>query len=370
MNIVIIDDEKWAINVLSIILNKLTQFSICIKGTFTDAKDAFALLEKERIDIVFLDMEMVDIHGLDVAKKLLTSYPYVQIIFVTAHAQFAVDAFDVEATDYLLKPVRENRLITALKKAQKIYENGKETQTPKKELNLYAYTFGSFQLLDVRQDTVKWRTKKVRELFLYLWFYQKKPLLNTVIMEDLWPEIELEKAGTTLHTSVYHLRKMLKQNGSEYPILLVNNHYQLTSEIDSDYRELLQLVEGQQHNEQSIQQLLNCYEGDFLAEEEYPWAIQIRIRLKQDVLHLLETYITDTKDMNPLLKLNCLQKMLELDEFNEQYMFLLLQFLIGQNKKQACMQCYEAIQKKLQEELSVPVPEKINKLYAEYMMRV
>lgn len=60
--------------------------------------------------------------------------------------------------------------------------------------------------------------------------------------------------------------------------------------------------------------------------------IQLQLRLKQGVLHLLETYIANTKEINPLLKLNCLQKMLELDEFNEQYMLLLLQFLIKQKK--------------------------------------
>ncbi|MGE7094067.1 hypothetical protein ACQKII_22050 [Lysinibacillus sp. NPDC048646] len=77
-------------------------------------------------------------------------------------------------------------------------------------------------------------------------------------------------------------------------------------EIDSDYAEISQLLERENHDEWSIQQLLNCYEGDFLEDEEYPWAFQIQLRLKQSVLHLLETYITKTNEINPLLKLNCL----------------------------------------------------------------
>ncbi|MEK5331885.1 AfsR/SARP family transcriptional regulator [Lysinibacillus sp. FSL W8-0992] len=235
---------------------------------------------------------------------------------------------------------------------------------------MYAHTFGSFRLLDVQQQIVKWRTRKVKELFLYLWFNRNKPLLNTVIMEELWPEAEIEKAGANLHTSIYQLRKILKQNGSENPILLVNNHYQLNIEIDSDYEELLQLLEREHYDEQAMQQLLNCYEDDFLAEEEYHWAIQIQLRLKQSVLHLLEMYIAHTNEINPLLKLNCLQKMLEIDEFNEQYMFLLLQFLIEKNKKQDCTQCFDMIQQKLQEELGVPVPDNIKSMYAEYMIHV
>ena len=62
--------------------------------------------------------------------------------------------------------------------------------------------------------------------------------------------------------------------------------------------------------------------------------------------------------------------MLELDEFNEQYMFLLLEFLIEQNKKQECTRRFDMIQKKLRVDLGVPVPVKITKIYAAYIMRV
>lgn len=53
MNIVIIDDEKLAIDVLSIMLKKLTQFSICMKGAFTNAVDAFALLKRSKLTLFF-----------------------------------------------------------------------------------------------------------------------------------------------------------------------------------------------------------------------------------------------------------------------------------------------------------------------------
>jgi len=185
----------------------------------------------------------------------------------------------------------------------------------------------------------------------------------------LWPEAEPEKASVNLHTTMYLLRKTLKQYGGENPILFVNNHYQLIMEMDSDYEQLLALLERDQQDEQSMQQILNCYEDDFLVAEEYLWAITIRLRLKQAILNALESYVVTTKGIHSLLKLSCLQKMVELDEYNEQYMFLLLQFLIEQNKKQACKQFYEAIKGKLQGELNIPVPEKINELYEAYMVR-
>jgi len=65
------------------------------------------------------------------------------------------------------------------------------------------------------------------------------------------------------------------------------------------------------------------------------------------------------------LKYNCLQKLLELDEFNEQYMFLLLEFLIEQNKKQDCLKCFETIQAKLAE-IGLSVPKDITNTWQLY----
>ena len=365
MNIIIVDDEKMAIDVLSMMLKRLTQFQISIKGAFTNAADALIFLKEEDVDLIFLDFEMIDMHGLQVAKELSKSRPSLQIIFVTAHAQFAVDAFEVEATDYLLKPVHEKRLVKALAKAQQklLLEAPKQ----KKENHLYAHTLGSFYLLDAHQEVVKWRTRKVRELFLYLWLHQKKPMLNAVIIEELWPDLDVEKATSNLHTTVYQLRKLLKENSIKDPIQLMNNHYQLNIEISSDFNELNQLLHQEQHDETSIQRLLNCYEGDFLAEEEYLWAIQIRLRLKQSVLHVLEKYIANNPLSNSLLKYNCLQKLLELDEFNEQYMLLLLEFLIKKNNKQKSIEHFEYIEAKLRE-IDMPVPDKIQNMYNDYII--
>ncbi|WP_238602040.1 AfsR/SARP family transcriptional regulator [Lysinibacillus parviboronicapiens] len=216
---------------------------------------------------------------------------------------------------------------------------------------------------------IKWRTRKARELFLYLFFHQKRPILNSILLEELWPDLVFEKASSNLHTTIYQLRKLLKDNGIHNPIQLVNNQYQLNIEIKSDYDELNQLLEQEKHNEKSIQQLIDCYEDDFLVEEEYLWANHIRLRLKQNVLHLIEQYISCANSSNSLLKYNCLHKLLELDEFNDQYMFLFLEFLMEQNRKQECIRFYKTIQAKLAE-IGLSVPERIQRRYNEYLVNI
>ena len=202
MNVILIDDERLALDLLTTMLNEITEVSITIKGAFTNVQDAYDLLEKVHIDVVFLDMEMGAIHGINAANKFLKLNPNIQIIFITAHAQFAVDAFTVGATDYLMKPVNRKRLQKALLRANESLSISEEFQSAKQEATIYARTFGSFQLLDVNEQTVKWRTRKVRELFLYLWFHQQRPILNAVITETLWPDVEYEKAATNLHTTI------------------------------------------------------------------------------------------------------------------------------------------------------------------------
>lgn len=371
MKVVIIDDEKLAIDVLIIMLKRLSQFSIEIQGTFTNAMDALALFEQQAIDVVFLDIEMIDVQGIEFAQKLVGLYPQLQIIFVTAHSEFAIDAYDLEATAYLLKPVRENRLVRALTKVQQLAELSNQDAAPAQQtISMQASVLGSFQLLNRQSEIVKWRTRKTRELFLYLWFHRSKPLSNVLIIEELWSELEYEKASSNLHTTIYQLRKLLKQDGNENPILLVNNHYQLNVEIVTDYDKLTQLLENPSFDEHTISQVLQYYAGDFLAEEEYHWALGVQLRLRQRVLHVLETYITTNSDVKVLVKLNCLQKMLELDEYNETYMLLLLQFLIEQNKIQECIQLYKTIQQKLQVELGVSIPKNIQALYTQFIMKL
>ncbi|WP_107842091.1 response regulator [Metasolibacillus meyeri] len=369
MNIIIIDDEKMAIDVLQIMLKRITSLPITIKGTFTNVGDAFVLFEQERIDVVLLDIEMVNMHGLQVAKQLIAKQPFAQIIFVTAHMQFAVEAFEIEATDYLLKPVHEKRLIKALIKAENKWKIVSHAETGDEKPIFYVHTFGSFQFLDDKNQKIKWRTKKVKELFIYLWLHQQKPLLNVAIIELLWPNIEPEKGSANLYTTIYQIRKIFKDKGIENAIELVNNYYQLNIEMKSDYEDLQKLLNEEKHSELNIQRILNLYEGDFLETEEYDWAIALRNEIKQQVLHALERYVTYEKATNTLLKLSCLQKLLHLDEYNEQYMLMLLRFLVENNRKIECIQLYKDIKNKLEEDLKIPIPQDIKKVYENYMIK-
>src|SRR5690625_4913254 len=115
MKVIIIDDEQLAVDVLEILLNKIN--GIEIVGKYTDPQMALLDIPKLNIDVDFIDMEMGELHGLEVAEIIQSTYPnHIEIVFVTAYPQFALEAFEVNAIDYLLKPVIQERLETTIHK--------------------------------------------------------------------------------------------------------------------------------------------------------------------------------------------------------------------------------------------------------------
>jgi DNA-binding LytR/AlgR family response regulator len=108
---VIIDDEPIAIRVIQDHLEHFNNIE-CIQG-FTKAIDAIEILNKEKIDLLFLDINMPGISGIEFLKSL-TNPP--KVIFTTAYRNFAVDAFELDALDYLVKPISFERFLKAINK--------------------------------------------------------------------------------------------------------------------------------------------------------------------------------------------------------------------------------------------------------------
>ena len=111
----IVDDEPLAVERTQVICAELE--SIRVVGTASDGAAALRLAEKLDLDLVLLDMTMPEVDGLGVARKLAESDNPPAVIFVTAHDHFAVEAFDLDAIDYVLKPVSAERLSRAITRA-------------------------------------------------------------------------------------------------------------------------------------------------------------------------------------------------------------------------------------------------------------
>ncbi|HUS03355.1 MAG TPA: LytTR family DNA-binding domain-containing protein [Chitinophagaceae bacterium] len=124
MRAIAIDDEPIALDIIKSHASKVPFLDL--KATFTDAFNALEYLQKENIDLIFLDIKMPDISGIDFYNSL-SKKPLV--IFTTAYSEHAVTSFEMDAVDYLLKPFSLSRFIKGCNKAYELYNfrNAAET---------------------------------------------------------------------------------------------------------------------------------------------------------------------------------------------------------------------------------------------------
>lgn len=120
---IVIDDEPKALEVIRELTQKVT--FIEVKGYFTDSFEALGFMQQNQIDLLFLDINMPDISGIQFVKTI-PDPP--MIVFTTAYSEFAVEGFDLNAIDYLLKPFSLARFLKACNKA---YEQYRLKQKPK-----------------------------------------------------------------------------------------------------------------------------------------------------------------------------------------------------------------------------------------------
>jgi two-component system, LytTR family, response regulator len=107
-----IDDEPKALEVIERYCQKIA--SVSLKATFREPLRAIEFLNREKIDLIFLDINMPEINGMQL---LQTLSPRPLIIFTTAYSQYAVESYDLNAVDYLLKPATFERFLMAVNKA-------------------------------------------------------------------------------------------------------------------------------------------------------------------------------------------------------------------------------------------------------------
>lgn len=112
---IIVDDEPPAIKVLKKFIESVPQLEV--SGTCKNAFEALNLLSKERVDLIFLDIHMPKLIGTELLKTLF--HPP-KVIFTTAHKDFAIEAFELDAVDYLLKPISFERFLKAVNKVLQV----------------------------------------------------------------------------------------------------------------------------------------------------------------------------------------------------------------------------------------------------------
>jgi len=277
----LIDDEALALLDLK---RQLTRIGgVDVLNTFQDVGEALEAAASLRPDVVFLDIDMPEINGLEAAERLQDIHPSVEVVFVTAYEDYAVKAFELQALDYVLKPVQTERLALTVRRIEARLKD-KDESAPVPSGPAFIRCFQRMQIDYGKQEQLAWRTVKAQELFAYLLFRKDQLVRKDTLVEILWPEVELKKAYTQLYTTIYQLRRSLEAAGISVKIANAGNSYSLdlggiSSDVEQWESRLRNEAELESLSDEQYEEWLNLYRGDYFEEHGYLWAENERQRL-------------------------------------------------------------------------------------------
>ncbi len=368
----LVDDEPLALKLLN---NRLKNIpTIQVVSETTKGSEVLYLIEKYHPHIVFLDINLGKYSGLEIAEQIYILYPDIQVIFVTAYSEYAIQAFELNAVDYLLKPVTASRLAKTISRLEpKNNEilpltNPAITPSAKNSFGVSLKAFGHAQFLDSSLQPIKVRTKKVEELLYFLWHTKDEPPTRDAILFALWGDLPEEKAVALMHSTFYQLRKTLFQLKFENPILLQNKVYHLNLEVQTDFDEWQMIVDNNLTDETSILRALDLYRGDYFAVQAYEWAQTKREKIRTIWSHYL-LRIVQARIASPSTLEMILIHVDNLDILQEDWIIETIRFLGESNQFHNLSRYYSKIQSRWKEELGIPLSNMISDLYTHFLLQ-
>ncbi|HJZ71248.1 MAG TPA: LytTR family DNA-binding domain-containing protein [Vicinamibacterales bacterium] len=197
---VLVDDEQLARDELGYLLGQLG--GVAVIGEADNGLEAIATIDRLRPDVVFLDVQMPGLTGFEVARRLLDAHAPSQIIFVTAYDQHAIEAFDVNAVDYLLKPVEQGRLEVAVDRARRRIGSDR----PDTGLTSAAELEKIIQLIAERQSRRERLAIKVGERFLLV---HAEDIIYASLADEGISVVTSQHAGTSNYRTLDELHERL-----------------------------------------------------------------------------------------------------------------------------------------------------------------
>ncbi|MDO8372028.1 MAG: LytTR family DNA-binding domain-containing protein [Pseudomonadota bacterium] len=177
----IVDDEALARSRLRTLLGDCTAPPACVAAEAAHAAQAMDALRRETFDVVLLDIRMPGADGIALAQTIARLPQPPAVVFVTAHSEHAVQAFDLEAVDYLTKPVRLERLQQALQKVERLAQAGK---------GLEADSVGDFLIIQDRGRTERVPLAEVLYLKAELKYITVRTAGKSYILDGSLNELE------------------------------------------------------------------------------------------------------------------------------------------------------------------------------------
>ena len=177
---IIVDDEPLAVRLLESYVEKTPDLKLL--ASFTDSITAINAIMVQKPDLLFLDIQMPNIDGMELAHSLPEA---TRVVFTTAFKEYAFESYEVNALDFLLKPIRYNKFLAAVEKARKLYQ---QPVVPPSQLNtVFIRVEGEWRNVTIDQITY---VNGMKDYVLFYLDNEPKPLITHLTMkavEDMLP---------------------------------------------------------------------------------------------------------------------------------------------------------------------------------------
>ena len=219
-----VDDEPLMLGALTKAIKASDDISSV--ADFTSCEDALDYIKSNPADIAFLDINMRGMGGLALAEKIIVSCPDCKIVFCTGYEEYAIPAFKLHASGYLMKPV-------SAKDVQVEIDNIKGIRQKEKPLTVKC--FGTFEVY-AKGEKLTFKRSKTKELFAFLVDRKGAGVTVAEIGVALWENCEEQKNHNYIHQLFHDLRQTLEAIGMEEIFERKNYLYSVNPEkIDCDY---------------------------------------------------------------------------------------------------------------------------------------
>ncbi|MBQ1187425.1 MAG: response regulator [Clostridia bacterium] len=219
-----VDDEVLMLGALVSAINASPDISEIAK--FSGCEEALDYVKNNLVDVAFLDINMRGMGGLALAEKIIAVRPECKIVFCTGYEEYAIPAFKLHASGYLMKPV-------SAKDVQAEIDNIKGVHQTQKPLTVKC--FGTFEVY-AKGEKLAFKRSKTKELFAFLIDRNGAGVTVAEIGVALWENDEEQKNQNYIHQLFRDLRQTLEVFGIEDVFVKNNYHYSINPQkIDCDY---------------------------------------------------------------------------------------------------------------------------------------
>jgi len=372
MKVILVDDEKSMLLIMKKMILKIPDIEVV--GAFQGSSEAYEFIKENRVDIVFVDIRMPEESGLDFARRIMLEFVGIDLVFLTSYKEYALEAFDVYAVDYIVKPVSQERLERTINRVMKRHISQLASRDEGTSARLSVYCLGGLTIKDEDDEIVRLNSSKSLELLAYLILNKGSFVSKWSVMEDVFGEMPRHNAETYLNTTIYKLRKSLEYNGMKSVVISANESYRI--DIKDIYIDFINFEHQVNNllvlNESNLDEALvteKFFIGELFGDKSYNWSLPEKERLfevYENFAKKLSSYLLENN--NPTVALKILKKLVYKNELDEEVNCLLMRAYAAKKDRCSLIRQYKRFEKMLQRELKVAPGNTTTNLYAKLRM--